>query len=60
MTEKLLRRPAVEIATGLSRSTLYAMIADGKFPKSVLIGKRAVAWPESCVQKWIQERKDNA
>ena len=30
---KILRRRAVEEVTGLSRSTLYAMMADGWFPR---------------------------
>lgn len=56
MTEPYLRRPAVQIATGLSRSSLYAMMASGDFPRPVRIGKRAVAWPESAVTAWLASR----
>jgi len=41
----LLRRPAVEAATGKSRSTLYREIARNLFPKPVQIGDERVAWP---------------
>lgn len=57
MTERILRRPEVEARTGLSRSTLYAMMADGEFPKPVLLGKRAVGWPEATIGEWLESRK---
>lgn len=41
----LLRRPAVEAATGKSRSTLYREIAKTLFTKPVQIGGDRVAWP---------------
>ncbi|MFT5870835.1 MAG: prophage regulatory protein [Paracoccaceae bacterium] len=56
MAEHHLRRPAVEAATGLSRSSLYAMIDAGEFPRPIRIGKRAVAWPQSAVEAWLATR----
>lgn len=56
MADNHLRRPAVEAATGLSRSSLYAMMDKGEFPRPVRIGKRAVAWPQSAVETWLAER----
>jgi len=56
MTEHHLRRPAVEAATGLSRSTLYAMMDAGDFPRPIRIGRRAVAWPESAILDWLASR----
>lgn len=53
---KLLRRKAVCAMTGLSRSTLYAAMKKGEFPKAVAIGKRAVAWRSDEVEAWIEER----
>lgn len=55
---KILRRRAVEEVTGLSRSTLYAMMADGWFPRPVKLGKRAVGWHEAEVMNWLQSRTD--
>jgi prophage regulatory protein len=51
----LLRRPDVERRTGLSRSTIYARMAAGKFPQAVSLG-RAVAWVEAEIDAWIEER----
>ena len=56
MAEKHLRRPAVEAATGLSRSTIYEMMDRGEFPRPIRVGRRAVAWPESAVLAWLAAR----
>ncbi len=54
---KVLRRPAVEAVTGLSRSTIYAMMAQGTFPQPIKLGARAVGWPESEIAAWLEARK---
>lgn len=56
MIDKHIRRPEVEEMTGLSRSTIYAMMESGDFPRPVKIGKRAVAWPESEIKEWLSGR----
>jgi len=57
MTERLIRRPEVLITTGMAVSTLYDAMARGAFPRPVKIGRRAVAWPESDLARWLDERK---
>jgi prophage regulatory protein len=42
--------------TGLSRSTLYAYVADGAFPMQRRLGPRRVAWLASEVRAWIVSR----
>ncbi len=54
--EALLRRKQVEARTGLTRSTLYALISEGKFPKPIPLVGRTVAWTESSIDRWIAER----
>ena len=56
MTTQLLRLPDVVAMTKLSRSTLYAMVADGAFPKQVRLSKRCVGWPADSVENWIRSR----
>lgn len=53
---KFLRRKEVERKTGLSRSTIYANMALGTFPKTVKIGNRAVAWVEADIDDWMLSR----
>lgn len=56
MQNKIYRRPDVETMVGLSRSTLYAMIAEGTFPKPIKLGKRAVGWRAHDVEAWLESR----
>ena len=50
----LLRLPKVMELTGLGKSTIWKMIAEGDFPKQVKIGPRVSAWPANEVYEWIQ------
>ena len=52
----LLAMPCLKNRTSLSRSCIYAMIAEGKFPAPVQLTARRVAWRESDVEGWIQAR----
>jgi len=54
---KLLRRPEVEMRTGLSRSTLYDWMKRGDFPKPVKLGARIFAWRESDLNEWLESRE---
>lgn len=53
---KLLRLADVQERVPYSRSTLYQLIAEGKFPKAISLGARAVAWLESDIDEWITKR----
>ena len=53
---RLLRLPAVLDRVGVSRASLYRMIAAGEFPAPVQLSPRSVAWPESDVSEWIEAR----
>lgn len=57
MSERILRRPEVEARTGLSRSTIYAMMAEGTFPSPIKLGLRAVGWSETELAAWLESRK---
>lgn len=54
--KNVIRLPEVRSRTGLSRSTIYAMMASGMFPKSVKLGQRAVGWMESEIGDWLNSR----
>ena len=51
-----LRMPAVVRLTGLGRSTIYRLMAESKFPRSVRLADRAVAWRQSDVDRWSEGR----
>lgn len=52
-TPSLLRLPQVRERVGLSRSTIYARVANGTFPAPIRIGGNAVAWVDRDVDDWI-------
>ena len=52
---RFLRRPEVEARTGLSRSTIYSAMDRGTFPRPRRIGKRAVAWREGDIERWLAQ-----
>ena len=51
-----LRMPTVMRLTGLGRSTIYRLIADGIFPSPVRLGPRAVAWRKIDLDRWSEAR----
>ena len=60
MAITILRLPAVKVRTGLSRSSIYLRISEGRFPKSVSLGGRAVGWIESEINVWLNQQIDNS
>nr|VFJ59750.1 MAG: transcriptional regulator, AlpA family [Candidatus Kentron sp. FW] len=56
MTHNILRLPAVKAHTGLSRSSIYLRISEGRFPAPVSLGGRAVGWIEAEVDDWLNRQ----
>ncbi len=57
MSQKILRLPDVIKRVGLSRSSIYARVArGGDFPSPIKLGERAIGWPSSEIDKWIEEQ----
>ena len=53
---RILRVSQVLAMTGLSRSTLYELVAEGSFPSPIPLGAGAVGWFEADVHAWIRGR----
>lgn len=56
MVNTILRLPAVKARTGLSRSTIYLRISEGKFPSPISLGGRAVGWVETEIDEWLNNQ----
>lgn len=54
--EVLYRMPELVRITGKGRSTLYADIKAGTFPRPVRLGIQSVAWRKSDIDRWIADR----
>jgi prophage regulatory protein len=54
----LMRLNEVKEYTGLGRSSIYEKMNNGLFPKSVSLGDRAIAWVDSEIIEWVQDKID--
>lgn len=54
LTLETLKR--VRRRVGLSRSSIYRLIASGKFPRPAKLSERAIAWDSREIDAWIQAR----
>ncbi|EJA5009149.1 helix-turn-helix transcriptional regulator [Salmonella enterica] len=56
MSNNLLRMSEIMRRTGYGKAWIYRLISQGKFPRPVKIGSRAIAFVESEVDDWINQR----
>jgi prophage regulatory protein len=50
---KLIRISEVSNITTLAKSTIWAKVANGAFPKPIKLGANVSAWRESDIAAWI-------
>lgn len=55
-SDRLIRLPIVENLTATKKSRLYALMAQNLFPQPIRLSARHVAWSESAVLQWVQDR----
>ena len=55
---RMLRLAQVLEVTGLGKTKIYDLQAEGKFPMRVKITSHSVAWIEAEVQAWLADRID--
>jgi len=53
-----IRLPAVLQKVGMSKSHIYDLISQDKFPKPVKVSSRISCWVAAEVDQWVQERID--
>lgn len=56
MSQSLIRLSEVQRRTGYSKAWIYRLLKESRFPKSVKIGSRAIAFVESEIDDWINQR----
>lgn len=56
MFHQVLRIFEVSDRTGLPRSSIYAKIQAGDFPRPIKLGPRSVGWLEGDINSWIDEK----
>jgi prophage regulatory protein len=61
MPDTFLRVPDVCRIIGISRATLYEMMAKGEFPKPIKLFERRMArWSAQEIERWQEKRKSKA
>lgn len=53
---RIMRLSDVIECTGLGRSSIYKLMGESRFPKSVSLGNRMVGWVSHEIEEWIAER----
>ncbi|EPS5423209.1 TPA: helix-turn-helix transcriptional regulator [Raoultella planticola] len=56
MSHNLIRLPEVQRRTGYSKAWIYRLMREQRFPSAVKIGSRAIAFVESEIDEWINQR----
>lgn len=56
MSQSLIRINEVQRRTGYSKAWIYRLLKEKRFPASVKIGSRAIAFIESEIDEWINQR----
>lgn len=56
MTNRLIRLSEVQRRTGYSKAWIYRLISQEKFPASIKVGTRSIAFVESEIDEWINQR----
>ena len=54
--DRFIKLHEVERVTSLKKSTIYALQRNKEFPRCVQVTTRSVAWRESQVLQWVQDR----
>ena len=54
--DTLISRTAVEKWVGLTRSSIYVGMREGRFPLPLKVGPKAVRWRSSDIEAWIDSR----
>lgn len=55
---RILRMRELQERTGVSKSFIYQLIGQDRFPKSVRLGERSVGWFEHEINDWLANRAD--
>ncbi|WP_455811859.1 helix-turn-helix transcriptional regulator [Pseudomonas graminis] len=56
MSKNLIRMSDTMRRTGYGKAWIYRLISQDKFPKPIKIGSRSIAFVESEIDDWINQR----
>jgi prophage regulatory protein len=54
--ERFLRLPEVVRRVGISRSSVWLWVRQGRFPEPIRVGPRVTCWRQTEIDRWIEAR----
>ena len=54
--QEILRIDRVSQVTGLPKKSIYNLMNKGAFPRPIKLAAKAVGWPSSDIEAWIEAR----
>ena len=58
MHKLFVRLDELTLMVGLSKSTIYSLIDEGKFPRQKRLARRAVGWSVEEVTQWARDAEE--
>jgi len=55
-----LRVSALAIRLGLSKSTIWRLVREGKFPKPIKLSDKVTVWKAEAVLEWLESKEKAA
>ncbi|EAS8983578.1 TPA_asm: AlpA family phage regulatory protein [Salmonella enterica] len=55
-SKKLIKMSEAAHRAGFGKAWIYKLIAQGRFPKPIKTGTRSIAFVESEIEEWINQR----
>ena len=55
-TRSILRIQDVCKKTGLKESTIYKLVREKAFPKSIALTARSTGWPSDVIENWVASK----
>ncbi|CAN4268137.1 AlpA Predicted transcriptional regulator [Methylophilaceae bacterium] len=55
--DRYIRIKELAMMLGISKQTIYRLIAQNKFPKQIKLTERTAVWRLSTIEQWISDRE---
>ncbi|MEQ1599833.1 MAG: AlpA family phage regulatory protein [Methylotenera sp.] len=55
--DRYLRIKELSAMLGMSKSSIYRLVQENKFPKQIKLAERTSVWRLSVINKWIEDRE---
>ena len=57
LEDRYIRIKELSAMLGISRSSIYRLVQENKFPKQIKLTERTVVWRLSVINKWVADKE---